>query len=97
MYDGVLRIRLIGSLDWSLDHWIGDNIALVIRGKHLDELVRMCNTAIGRVRSWIAGIGLKLADHKTDILLINSRKRMEFVIMKVGVIKADNQVPGSGD
>ena len=44
-----------------------DDIALVIRGKNLDELVRTCNTAVGRVRNWIAGIGLKHADHKTDV------------------------------
>ena len=60
------------------------DIALIIRVKHLDELVRTCNTAVGRVMSWNAGIGLKIADHKTDILLISSRKRMEFINIAVG-------------
>ena len=57
----------------------------MISGKHLDELVRMCNTNVGRVWSWIAGIGLKLADHKTDVLFISIRKkRMEFITIAVG-------------
>ena len=63
MYDGVLRLKLPRGA-----HIIGfaDDIALVIRRKHLDELVRTCNTAVGVLRSWILGMGLRLADHKTD-------------------------------
>ena len=58
--------------------------SLVIRGQLLDELVRTCNTVVGTVRRWIAGIGIKLADHKTDVLLISSRKKMEFITITVG-------------
>ena len=56
----------------------------MIRGKHLDKLVRMFNTAVGSVRSWIAGIVLKLADHKTDVLFISSKKTMKFITITVG-------------
>ena len=81
MYDHVLRLRLPkGAQIIRLD----DDIALVISEKHLNELVRTCNTAIGRISSWIARIGLKLDDHKTDVLLISSRKRMEFITIMVG-------------
>ena len=74
MYDDILRLRLpkgaqiVGS---------ADDIALVIRGKYLDELVRTCYTAVSVVKSCIAEIGLKLADHKTDVLLVSSWKRVE--------------------
>ena len=61
-----------------------NGIAMVIRGKHLDELVRTCNTAVSRVRNSIAGIGPKLADNKTHVLLVSSRKRMEFITITVG-------------
>ena len=38
----------------------------------------------GRVRSWFASIGLKLADHKTDVVLVISRKEMEYITICVG-------------
>ena len=50
----------------------------------MNELVRMCNTAAGMIRSWITGMGLKIADHKTDVLLIDSRKKMKFITTTVG-------------
>ena len=56
----------------------------VISGKHLNEFVRTCNTAVGMVKNWIAGMGLKLVDHKTDVLHTRSRKRMEFITITVG-------------
>ena len=59
MNDGVLRLKLPKGI-----HIIGfaDDIALVIRGKHLDELMMMCYTAVSTFRSWIERMGLKLAD-----------------------------------
>ena len=61
-----------------------NDIALVVRSKHYDELKRTCNATVGRVRSWIASIGLKLADHKTDVVFVSSRKKMEFITITVG-------------
>ena len=46
--------------------------------------MRTCNAAVGTVRSWILGMGLRLVDHKADVLLISSRKKMEFVTITVG-------------
>ena len=43
-----------------------------------------CNAAIGRVRSWITSIDLKLNDHKTDAVLLSSRKKIEFITITVG-------------
>ena len=36
------------------------------------------------VRNWIAGIGRKLANNKTDVLLISNRKKMELITITVG-------------
>lgn len=81
MYDGVLRLRLpTGAQIFGF----ADDIALVVRGKHLDNLERTSNAAVSRVRSWIASIGLKLADHKTDVVLVSSRKKMEYITITVG-------------
>ena len=41
--------------------------------------ITMIIRAVGLVKRWIAGIELKHADHKTYVLLISSRKIMEFV------------------
>ena len=81
MYDGVLRLRFPMGLQV---FGFAEDIAPVVRGKHLVELERICNEAINRVRSWIASIGLKLADHKTDVVLANIRKKMEYIIINVG-------------
>ena len=55
MFDGILRITLPKGAQIV---GFADDIALVIREKHFDELVRRCNSAVGRVRRWIAGTGL---------------------------------------
>ena len=57
---------------------------MVIKGKNLNDLERACNNAVCMVRSWIAGMFFKFADHKMDMILISSRKRMEFITNTVG-------------
>ena len=54
------------------------------KGKYLVELEQTCNGAVNRVKSWISSIGLKLADHKTDVVLVSSSKRMEYITITVG-------------
>ena len=49
-------------------HWICGSVD---KGKHF----------LGIDRSWIAGMDLKLAQHKTDELLISSRKSVEIIII----------------
>ena len=78
MYDRVQIPKSTQIIGFAYD------IALEIKGKHLKELVRTSNSADGMVRSWIARIGLKLADKKTDVVLISSRKKMEFITITVG-------------
>ena len=67
MYDGVLKLKLHKGTHII---WFADDIALVIRGKHFDELVMTCNTTVGAVRRWIAGMGLELADYKIEFITI---------------------------
>ena len=59
-----------------------DNIAVVVKHKHLNKLQRTCNAAVDRVRSWIASIGLKLANHKMDVVLKEGGKK--FITVTVG-------------
>ena len=46
-YDVVLRLKLPKGTH---NTEFSDDIALVIKGKHLDKLVRTCNTAVGTVK-----------------------------------------------
>ena len=39
---------------------------------------------VGRMRTWNASIDLKLADHKVDVVLLSSRKKIEFITLTVG-------------
>ena len=55
----------------------------MVKSKHLVELKQTCNGADNRVRIWIASIGLKLADQKTDIVLVSSRKKIEYITKTV--------------
>ena len=68
----------------------------MIRGKHLIDLVRTFNAVVGVIRSWIAGKGLKHVDHKTAVLLVNSRKSMEFVIITVTSITSKQAIKHLG-
>ena len=74
MYDDVLRIRLPTGAQM---FGFADDIALVVMDKQLGEMEGTCNAAIIRVRSWIASIDLKLANHKMDGALVSSRRKVE--------------------
>ena len=54
VYDGVMRLKVPKGVEII---GFADDIALVKEGKHLNKLVRTCNTAVGMVRpdkqSWI--------------------------------------------
>ena len=52
-----------------------DDIGLVVRGKHLDEFERTFNAIVRGVRSCIVSVGLKPADHKTDVVLVSSKNK----------------------
>lgn len=81
MYDAVLRLQLpeeakiIG---------FADDIAVVVTAKFTEEVTRICNEAIDIVRQWLATVGLELAEHKTEAVLITSRKLKETITIRVG-------------
>lgn len=81
MYDGVLNIpvpegcKIIG---------FADDIAVVIVAKHIPEIENTANDVIARAKSWLETAGLKLAEHKTEAVLISSRKTMEYAEIRVG-------------
>ncbi|XP_037930910.1 uncharacterized protein LOC119666070 [Teleopsis dalmanni] len=81
MYDGILRIEKpdgVNVIEYA------DDIAIVVVAKTLDEVARNCNATIAVAKSWLQNSGLELAEHKTEALLISSRKRIEQLSIKVG-------------
>jgi len=78
-----------------------DDIALVTVAKTLDEITDRCSLAIDTLMCWLADNGLAVAEHKTEAVLISSRKTVEKVTIRVGstpiVTMRLNQVSWSTD
>ncbi|XP_070144155.1 uncharacterized protein [Drosophila kikkawai] len=81
MYDGVLRLNLPEGCSVV---GFADDIALVTVEKHLADVSTKCSLAIDMLMSWLADNGLSLAEHKTEAVLISSRKAVEKVNFRVG-------------
>ena len=80
MYDGILRITKPAGVDI-----IGyaDDIAIVVVAKHLQDVARNCRSTIQKIKTWLQSAGLELASHKTEAVLISSRKKVERLEVRV--------------
>ncbi|CAB0030804.1 unnamed protein product [Trichogramma brassicae] len=56
-----------------------DGIAIVVTAKHLEDVTLKANRAIRIVRDRLQINGLQLADHKTEAVLVTSRKQTECI------------------
>jgi len=63
-----------------------DDVAVVVTAKYLHEAEALCSTAVAAVKDWLVTVGLQLADHKTEAVLISSRKVVEMAQTNLGSI-----------
>lgn len=81
MYDEVLRLDLHKR---AKTIGFADDLAIVVTAKRVEEITRICNHTIRLVRGWIRSTGLQLAEHKTEAILISSRKLKETITLTIG-------------
>lgn len=81
MYDGLLRLGLPGGVRLVA---FADDVAIVIVAKHLEEINYAFDVTFERIRRWMDSVGLELAEHKTEAVLITGRRRLETITLRVG-------------
>jgi len=81
MYDTVLRLCMPPGVTVV---GFADDVAVVVVGKFLDDVSYTANKAIYNIRQFLASVGLQLADHKTEVILVTSRKIRETITLTVG-------------
>lgn len=81
MYDGLLHLEFPENTTLVA---FADDVAVVLVAKHLEELQAAFSTTISRIRQWMRSADLSLAEHKTEALLVSSRKKMETITIRVG-------------
>ena len=81
MYDGVLRLQLPNG---STIVGFADDIAIVSVSKTVKKIEEEMNIVIRKVDAWLDAVGLTLAAHKTESVLISGRKIVEKMEVIVG-------------
>lgn len=80
-YDGVLRlalppgVKLVG---------FADDLTLVVYGESIEEVELTAEHAIGIVEEWMRSRKLKLANHKTEVMVVNNRKSEQRAVVTTG-------------
>lgn len=81
MYNDILNVKVPNG---ATIIGFADDIAIVIVAKSTQEIEVVANEAVSAVGAWLQSVGLQLAEHKTEAVLISSRKKVEAVTVTVG-------------
>nr|AMS38363.1 hypothetical protein [Bactrocera tryoni] len=88
MYDGVLRRQQ--PTDVKLVAY-ADDLMVVAVAKQLADLRNKCNECLNGLRQWFSSVSLKLAEEKTEVLLISTRKIEERIELTIGECEITSQ------
>uniref|UniRef100_A0A2M4AST8 Putative r1-7 dk n=1 Tax=Anopheles triannulatus TaxID=58253 RepID=A0A2M4AST8_9DIPT len=81
MFDGALRLRLpVGTLVVGF----ADDMVLAVCGQSLKEVVVGVERTIEVVEAWMAGVGLGVAHHKTEMILVSNLQAVQVASVKIG-------------
>ena len=81
MYDELLKLKLPEGAELIA---FADDVALLIVAKYLEEIKFLFAEIFGRIRQCLEGMGLKLAEQKTEAVLFTGRKQMEYITLQMG-------------
>ena len=81
IYDGLLQLKLPRAVTPVA---FADDVALVIVGKHIEDLSKLFSVSFKKFQEYLDFIGLELAEHKTEAVLITARKVVETITLRVG-------------
>lgn len=80
MYDGLLRLKLSKGVKIV---GFADDIAIVAVAEHIHEVEVATCEAIIQIRRWLKNAEFKLAEHRTEAVLITGRKNVEYLSIQV--------------
>ncbi|XP_068141777.1 uncharacterized protein [Drosophila tropicalis] len=88
MYDGILKLQLPSHTQIV---GFADDVAVVVVAKELKDAEAWCTDAVASVDRWLSSAGLSLAAHKSEAVLISSRKLVERAEIWVGTTRILSQ------
>lgn len=81
MYDCLLRLNLPIGAELTA---FADDVMISIVAKYLEEAHRIFQETFTAIQGWMKKAGLTLAEHKTEAMLITSRKTVEIMTLTIG-------------
>lgn len=89
MYDAVLKLELP---EGARTIGFADDVAIVVVGKYIEQVTQVANEAVAEIRRWLTSVGLQMAAHKTEAVLVTGRKVRESITLNVGGCKISSQL-----
>ncbi|CAB3252459.1 unnamed protein product [Arctia plantaginis] len=87
-YDGLLKLELPKEVKLVA---YADDDAVVVVAKHFEAITFAFDATIEKISHWMKTVGLQLAEHKTEAVLVTGRKRLETITLQVGAHESTSQ------
>lgn len=81
MYDGIFKLKVPEEVQIV---GFADDVAIIVQAQILDDVQLYANEAVRTIKNWLESVNLKLAEHKTESVLISSKRAKEILEIKVG-------------